>query len=339
MILISAAGSGGTNRLVESVDYSNFIGISNDKYKVLASVLDKNFLVPSANDEENYIKVVNKIIKEFNIKQFIPNSDLEVFVVSKNIEKFNTKIFLPPFEFVDIMYDKLKMHNLFEKLSIPSAKTIHIKNEEDIDIAFEKLNKSPLWCRIRWGAGSKHTSKVINPQDAKYYIRHACNVYNLKIDDFLISEYLPGEDMAILTIWRDGEIKLCKMAKRTKYYTYAGESAPTVLESFYDEEVEKFVIENLQKMDIKHNGVLNVDIKCFEDGSLAITEVNAGRFYYNMQLFNYGKLNTFKEFFNIIDGKEPKYFSDDPKIVFIREQDNCPTIVSQSDVEKIDVYR
>ena len=95
MFLISAAGSGGTNRIVEGVNKEDFIGITNDRYKFLASVLKKNYLVPIANQEDLYIKKVNEIIKDEKITLFIPNSDREVFVVTKNIQKIDTNTFLP----------------------------------------------------------------------------------------------------------------------------------------------------------------------------------------------------------------------------------------------------
>ena len=335
MFLISAAGSGGTNRIVEGVNKEDFIGITNDRYKFLASVLKKNYLVPIANQEDLYIKKINEIIKDEKITLFIPNSDREVFVVTKNMQKIDTNTFLPDFDFVDLCFDKLKTHQAMEKNGISSAKTFHITCDEDIKKAFETISQRPLWCRVRLGAGSKHTSKVLNFEDAKCFIERSCEIYGLKKDDFLISEYLGGEDMAVMTLWKDGELKMCKMAKRVSYDGYAGESPPNIIESFYDKEVEKFVTKSIQKLTSNPNGVINVDIKCYEDGRLAITEINPGRFYYNMSLFNYGKVNAFKLFLDLANGKDFDFIWDDPKVVFIREQDNPPKVVSKEMVERL----
>lgn len=330
MILISATGGGGTNRLVENSN-EKFIGITSDKYKLFTSVLNINILVPHASDEKAYISKVNKIIKEYNIELFIPNSDLEVFIVSKNIDKINTKTFIPSFDIVDLTFDKWNFHQKLKKLNILSANTFNIQTNDDIKEAFETINQPILWCRTRSGSGSKHTSKVVSIEDATSYIEHCCSVYNLPKNEFLISEYLSGEDMAVMTIWKNGEIKMCKMAKRVRYNGEAGESAPNVIESFYDKKVAQFIIDSINKLNLNPSGLLNIDMKCYEDGTFAITEINAGRFYYNMQLFNSGEVNAFEQFLKVARDEDIGFLYDDPEVIFIREQDNQPTIINKKD--------
>lgn len=333
MILISAAGSGGTNRLIQD-SKEKFIGITNDKYKIFASIIEKNILVPHASNEEEYINKVNEIIEDNNIDLFIPNSDLEVWVVSKHIDKIKTKTFIPQFDLVDLTFDKWSFHQKLQEHNISSAKTFNIKSYDDIELAFNTLKTTPLWCRTRSGAGSKNTSKVISIEDAKSYIEHNCKVYDIPMEEFLISEFLAGTDMAVMTIWKDGVLKMCKMAKRVRYNGQPGESAPNVIESFYEEKVKEFVEDSINKLGYKLNGILDIDIKCYEDETLAITEINAGRFYYNMQLFNYGKVNAFECFLKTARGEDIGFLSDDPKVLFIREQDNRPTIVLQEDFRR-----
>lgn len=328
MFLISAAGSGGTNRLIESYK-DNFIGITADKYKIFTSVLSTNYLVPLAIQEEEYIKEVNRISKLHNIELFIPNSDAEVFTTTKYIKQINTKTFLPDYELVRMTFDKWDFYLAAKNADIEVAETFHITQEDDIEKAFKSLNQKPLWCRAKSGSGSRFTSKVISVEDAKYYIRHQTILNDLPKDEFLISEYLPGDDIAVMTIWKDGEIKMCKMAKRTRYFKKAGESPPNVLESFFDKKIESFVIDSIKKLTSSANGVLNIDIKCREDGTPAITEINAGRFYYNMQLFNSGRFKAFEIFLKLASGQDMPYCTENPDVIFIREQDNEPYIISK----------
>ena len=335
MILISAAGSGGTNRMVEGVGKERFVGMTNDRYKYFASVLEKNYLAPDASNEEAYIKRLNEIVQKERIELFIPNSDKEVYVAAKNKERIAARCFLPDFEFVELCFDKLTTHKAMERLGIASAKTFHIRSLEDIEKAFESIVQRPLWCRVRLGSGSKHTSKVLDAEDAKCFIERSCSLYGLRMEDFLISEYLGGEDMAVMTLWRDGEMKMCKMAKRISYDGYPGEAPPNIIESFYDEEVEAFVCASIKKLASHPNGVVNVDIKCYEDGALAITEINPGRFYYNMPLFNYGKINAFALFLDLADGKDSEFCRDDPEVIFIREQDNRPKVIPKRLLERL----
>jgi carbamoyl-phosphate synthase large subunit len=328
MILISAAGSGGTNGILNSFD-GEIIGITNNRFKLFSSKI-KAFLVPNAIDEENYINRVNEIIKKNKITLFIPNSDIEVYIVSKNLEKIKTKTFLPSFKMIDLSFDKLKLHKRLEKLKINTPKTYHMKSIKDLKKPFSELKK-PLWCRIREGAGSQHTSKVISKKDAKFFIKHSCNVYNLKVEDFIINQYLEGDDIAVMTLWKVGKLKMCKMMKRVSYQSYAGESAPNVLVSFYDKKIEKFIKKAILSLDCNANGILNIDIKCDRASNPYITEINAGRFMYNMQLFNSGT-NAFNLFLKLANGEDFKSIKEDPKVVFIREQDNSPTLVSKEKV-------
>ena len=335
MILISAAGSGGTNRIIEGVDKTLFVGVTNDKHKLFCSVLEHNYLIPPASDELAYIEAINRVAKKHNCTLFIPNSDAEVYTATKHQDKLEVKTFLPTFEFVDICYDKLKLHQKMQHLSISSAKTFPIQKQSDIAKAFSALHTPPLWCRTRSGSGSRHTSKVYSIDDAQAFIQHTQKVTSLPLEEFLISEYLGGEDMAVVTLWSKGKMQACKMAKRTRYARGAGESPPIVIESFYSKEVEQFVNDAIGKLTSNQNGVLNVDIKCYADGTLAITEINPGRFYYNMTLFNYGKLNIFAAFLDLAQNKKVECFSDDPQMIFIREQDNCPTLISRKEFEAL----
>ncbi len=335
MILISAAGSGGTNRMVEGVKEEGFVGITNDRYKYFASILKKNYLVADASDEDAYIDAINSIVKRESVTLFIPNSDREVYVAAKNKERIAARTFLSDFDFVDLCFDKLTTHRAMERNGIASAKTFHIKSDEDIEKAFATIKQRPLWCRVRLGSGSKHTSKVLDVADAKCFIERSCTLYGLEKEDFLISEYLGGDDIAVMTLWKEGEAKMCKMAKRVSYDGYPGEAPPNIIESFYDKEVEKFVISSIRKLAASPNGVINVDIKCYEDGALAITEINPGRFYYNMSLFNYGKINAFALFLDLARGRECGFLYDDPEVVFIREQDNPPKVIRKELLESV----
>ncbi|RUM44603.1 MAG: hypothetical protein DSY46_05200 [Hydrogenimonas sp.] len=326
MYLISAAGSGGTNRLVESCK-SDFIGMTADKYKIHTSVLSTNYLVPMAVEEEAYVEAVNRISKQHGIELFIPNSDSEVFTTTKYIEHIGVKTFLPDHELVRATFDKWDFYLAAKKAGVEVAETFHITSEKEIEKAFESLEQRPLWCRVKSGSGSRYTSKVLSVEDAKHYIRHQLLLNSLPDDEFLISEYLPGDDIAVMTIWKDGHIKMCKMAKRTRYFKKAGESPPSVLESFFDPKIESFVIESIQKLTSSANGVLNVDIKCREDGTPVVTEINAGRFYYNMQLFNSGNFHAFEIFLKLAEGEDLAYCTEDPEVIFIREQDNEPYII------------
>jgi len=334
MMMISAAGSGGTNGLINGME-DQFIGIGADCYKLAASRLARNYLAPHASDKTAYLRFVEKLIEKFGIRLFIPNSDLEVFTIATS-EKFDTfPVCLPDRELIIASFDKWSFFLAAKEAGVRVANTYRIMDRADIEEAFERLQGRPLWCRAKSGSGSRYTARVFNVEEAESYIRHTTNVNGLEVGEFLLCEYLPGEDIAVMTLWDNGAPRMCKMAKRTKYSRNAGESPPTVLESFFDKTIERFVLESIKKLSERPHGVINADIKCDDAGIPVMTEINPGRFYYNMQLFNSGRYPAFPIFLDIAFGRSSGYVTEDPGVVFVREQDNAPVVVSRKRVAEL----
>ncbi len=337
-ILITAAGSGGTNALLNTVnnDAYRFIGTNIDRYKAACSVTDKTYLVPRATEEEAYIEAINKIIAIEKPTLLVPNSDIEAEILAKHIERINTSVFLPKYEVIVILQDKYLMYEFCIKNEINVAKTMPLKSINDLDNIPEHFSDFPLWARIRTGAGSKHTSKIFSVEHAKIFIQHATTAYNVEVEDFTISEYLPGDDYAVMTLWKDGELVLIKMAHRAAYFGLQGESPPYVIKCTYSQEIVDFAKETVKKFNPKANGVYNLDIKFDKNNAIALTEINIGRFYYNMPIFNLtGKNNAFQVFLDVALGNEHGYnLTDWEEKFFIREMDNAPHVFTQEELNQ-----
>jgi carbamoylphosphate synthase large subunit len=336
-ILVTAAGGGGTNNMINTVndDSYSFIGCNIDKFKAACSFTDRTYLVPRASDERNYIDSIKKIIEKENLDGIAPNSDMEVEILAKYKDEINANLLLPSYEAAHICQDKMRMYDFCIEHDIPVAKTLHVKSFDELDRIEEEFDEYPLWCRIKSGAGSKHTSKIFSIPDAKHFISHVLEANKIDISEFLISELLPGDDYAVMTTWRDGELVLCKMAHRMHYFGKPGESPPYVIKTFFDQEVLDFAIETAKKFQDKPTGNYNFDIKKDKDNNIALTEINAGRFYYNMPIFNLtGPNNAFQIYLKTLMGEkvEGPLLEYDEKY-FIRDMDNYPRVYSKSEIE------
>lgn len=337
-ILITAAGGGGTNRLIDTLNDRNysFIGTNINKFKAACSIADKTYLVPRALEEENYISTINKICEIEKPDLFIPNSDIEVEIVSKHKDKIKVKTFLPSYNVIKLFQDKYLSYEFCRDNNINTAKTINLSSIDDINTIDKYFDNFPLWCRIKSGSGSKFTSMIYSKTHANNFISYVLEANDIDISEFLISEVLPGNDYAVMTIWKNGELVFCKMAHRMYYFNKQGQSPPYVIKTFFDKKILEFVTEATLKLDKNMNGLLNFDLKVDSNNKVALTEINTGRFYYNMPLFNTtDNINGFQYFlktaFNEIKnypvfGKEEKYF--------IREMDNCPYVFTKEEIEQ-----
>ena len=337
-ILISAAGGGGTNCLMKTLNDDNytFVGTNIDEFLAACSLASKTYLVPRADKEEAFISAINKICKIDKPDIYIPNSDLEVEIVAKNKARLNVKVFLPSYDVIKLFQDKFLSYEFCIDNDINIAKTINLASLDDINKLEDDFDEFPLWCRIKSGSGSKFTSMVNSKTHAKNFLEYTLEANDIDISEFLISEVLPGNDYAVMTIWKDGELVFCKMAHRMRYFKKQGQSPPSVIKTFFDEEVLNFVKETTRKLDSKMNGILNYDLKVDKYNKVALTEINTGRFYYNMPLFNgTDNINGLQYYLKTAFNELEKYpvFGGEEKF-FIREMDNEPFVLSKEEIEE-----
>lgn len=339
-VLVTAAGGGGTNTMIATLndDAYSFIGTNIDSYKAACSISGKTYLVPRAVEEEAYISALNQIIQKEGVELVVPNSDIEVEILAKHKEKVQAKLFLPSYQAVRLCQDKLLMHDFCRANDIHVAKAVPVNRLEDLDDLEEKLGPFPLWCRIRSGSGSKYTSKIYSVEDARCFIQHATTAYPVDISEFMVSELLPGEDYLIMTTWKDGKLILAKMAHRMHYFKQQGESAPYVIHTYFDQELLDFALETARKFQEKPNGNYNFDLKRDAGGRLALTEINPGRFYYNMPMFNLSKPhNAFQVFlktaFDELDRELDYPLLENEEKYFVRDMDNWPSVLSPEEIE------
>lgn len=336
-ILITAGGSGGTNALVNTVndDQYRFVSTNIDRYKAACSITDKTYLVPRATEEKAYIDAINKIIEKEQIDLFVPNSDIEAEITAKYKSKIDAPAFLPDYDIIVICQDKYLMYEFCIKNDIRVAKTMALESVDDLNNIPDHFDEFPLWARIRTGSGSRHTSKIFSIAHARQFINHAITAYPVKVSDFTISEYLPGNDYAVMTLWKEGQLVMIKMAHRAHYFGLQGESPPYVIKCTYEERIVDFAKQTVKKFNDKANGVYNLDIKIDKDDNIALTEINIGRFYYNMPIFNLtGKNNAIQVFLDCALNKPHGYdLREWEEKFFIREMDNAPFVFTATEIK------
>ena len=200
-----------------------------------------------------------------------------------------------------------------------------------------------LWVRLKGGSGSKGATRVQNYEQALFWIKYWNEVRGVPIDQFLVSEFLPGRDLAVQSTWKNGELKLMKIAERLSYYggdarPSGMSSSPQLAKTLYD----KTVLDMCQKValtiDPAPNGNFNFDLKQNLKGEFCFTEVNIGRFCMITPIFDLtGKHNMIDTYVKLAFDEEIKIenvFDIEEEMYLIRELDTEPLILSGEEVEK-----
>ena len=346
-VLVTGAGSGGGENLINSLrqsDLNLFIYGSNmDEYLLAKSSADKTVWLPSAK-EERYIRSLESLIKKEKIKLVIPNNDTEVGRISKDRDSLSCKVFLPPDETISICQDKMKMHKEFEEAGVPQAKFRGIECYDDIQEFISVNQFDKYWVRPRRGSGSMGATWVKTASQAQAWIEMWVELRGFSIDDFIISEFLPGKDYAFQSVWKNGELIIGKMIQRLSYYMGRNRlsnmsSTPAVAKTIYDEEALKNIYKAINTVSRRPHGNYNLDLKERSDGTMCITEFNIGRFCMITPIFDLtGKYNTAEAHVkaaldlpitieNSIDIENGVYL--------IRELDTLPTIVREEELKSI----
>jgi carbamoylphosphate synthase large subunit len=260
---------------------------ANEHYLHLVST-EKKYLLPRAKDT-SYVDRLNEIIRKEWVEFLHAQPDVEVEAVSENREKLEANVFLPSKAAVRACQDKLESASVWRRKGVPVARTLEIRDERDVDRAFEEFG-SPVWIRARRGAGGKGSTPADNRETAASWIRYW---KSRKVTwDFIAQEHLPGRNIAFHSLWKDGELVTSMARERLEYiYPYLAPSGimgtPSVQRTVHDEAVNRISTDAVLAIDPSFNGIASVDLKENGAGVPCVTEINPGRMFTTSFFFSY----------------------------------------------------
>ncbi|MEM2911705.1 MAG: ATP-grasp domain-containing protein [Candidatus Bathyarchaeia archaeon] len=300
IIATGAGGPAGINFIMSlriAPEKMFIVGTEANEYFVYLSPADKKYLVSKAK-ESDYIDKLNEIIRKERAEFLHAQTDVEVEVVSENREKLEANVFLPSKKAVKICQDKLKSAEVWMKKGVPVAKTVKIRNKQDIDKAFEEFG-SPIWIRARHGAGGRGGTPAHSKETALSWI----NYWKSRGMDweFIAQENLPGRNIGFHSLWKEGELITSMARERLEYiYPHLAPSGitgtPAVQKTIQDERVNKIATEAVLSIDSNFNGIACVDLKENKDGIPCVTEINAARMFTTSFFFSYASKLVRKDY-------------------------------------------
>lgn len=348
-ILITGIGGPTPRSIAKTIRRDNpdfqIIGVDSNPKALgffIPALVDKHYIVPRATDV-SYWPFINELIVNENIDLAFVQPELEVIEWGNYFNKHGRlpcKVLIPPVELASVLMDKSKMAEILEGTEyIP--KTIKVSQS---DPQFEKVEnyvRYPCWIRAIQGSGGLGSLKIESNDNLKSWL-----LINKDIDEFTISEYLPGRHLATQMLYYNGEyikgaslecveyvmasIAPSKVTGNTSFGRFINEEQILV---FCDKCIE--YISN--KLRIKAHGVLSFDLKEDLTDNLKVTEVNIRHMAYTGVMAQAG-FNLINDTILLLtkDNKssliQKPYFRFDKPYIFLRDVDVEPVLLEGEDM-------
>lgn len=262
------------------------IGIDSSDENYGSLWVDKFYNVPNPESYEYIKKVLNICIKE-KVDIIIPWTNIETLNISKNINLFNKnkiKALTNNYLTNKILVDKGAFYEEIKKINIPIPRYKLVANINELSKAIDCLgypkNKVVIKPRqLSGGRGLFILSKKINldtrninhnlPKNALLEIfKVSKNKNNL---NYLVMEYLSGEDFSVDTLCDNG--KVISAIQRKRISDLGGVSM--VGETVKDEKVDKIVRKIVKHFKINFNCNIQLRYRNLKnDKSLFVYDIN-----------------------------------------------------------------
>jgi carbamoyl-phosphate synthase large subunit len=300
-LLLTGIGGSASSNVLDALKLSDLeldiVGVDSSRQMIALSNLKEKFIVPLASSEE-YLEDIMKIVEKFQIQVIHAQPDPEVNLLSANREKLSAKVFLPDRDAIALASDKEAFAVAMRGANVPVPVSGEGEQKNEfVHACSTLLQESPkLWVRARTGAGSRASLPVTSTEQAVNWVEWWISEKNMSWRDFQVSEFLPGAEYALQTIWQDGELISAEARVRISYlYGFlspSGQSStPSVARTTTKTEVYQVGLKAIRALTPRPNGVFCVDMKTDNNSVIKVTEINAGRFFTTSNFFAHAGVN------------------------------------------------
>jgi len=256
---------------------------------------DYNYIAPRVPKEK--LQFYLDLIKKHSISYIHAQPDQEVKFLAENKNSFNINGSFFNLELCDIFSDKLLCQSIWsEKLGLNYLSSKLTQCTEDMfDTIVSKSGKA--WVRAISGAGSRGALPVSTLKQAMNWASYWEEEKGLPIENFMVSEFLPGKEYAVQTLWWNGELKHLQARERIEYVFArqmpSGQSStPSIAQIVNSPIVESRAIETVTAIDKKPHGIYCIDLKTNSDNNIIPMEINYGRLFTTSLFFSKVGMNT-----------------------------------------------
>jgi carbamoyl-phosphate synthase large subunit len=302
ILLLGCGGNAGIN-FVKSIKHADpkieIYGIDIDKYNLISSNADHKFLIPKNDDNITKINFINNIIQKYNIDCIHAQPDIEVKFLCENRHQIICQSFEHNIQDFHKCHDKHYTANVWKNLFEYNFNVYQLdevkKNLSLFDVL--QVDSPKVWCRSKYGAGSKAALPVHSVDEAICWAQYWINNKGLALSDFTLSTFLPGREYAVQTFWFHGELIHAQARERLVYFfgniMPSGQSStPAVAKTISDNRVYNIAYEAIMAINSKPHGIYCVDMKENSYNEIIPIEINYGRFFTTSDFFAQLGVNT-----------------------------------------------
>ncbi len=303
ILVTGSGGIGGVNfvRALRATDEKFFIvGTDFNQYYLEFPDVDVRVNTPRHSDS-TFIPEIKQIISKHSIDFLHPQPSSEALVISQDNE-LKSKTFLPSPSVIS--NDKSTTQKILSEKNIDVAKTKTLGSLDQLEQIFNELGGGPLWIRSKKGAGGNLSLLCENTEEANHWINLWILRNKAKLDDFLIQEYLSGQNIAWDSFWFNGKLIASYTRERLEYpFKHISPSGitgtPTVSKIIVNEKINNLCELAIRSIDSNPHGNYSVDLKGDAQNNMHVTEIDSGKFHTTTPLWGYISSKFFKQ--------EPKY--------------------------------
>jgi carbamoyl-phosphate synthase large subunit len=318
------------------------IGCNSDRFVLKQSPAQRNFLIPAAGPIDGpssaFERALRAVLATAAVDLVIPGSDDDALVLATIHERepLPCRTFLPAAETIALCHDKYAVYRLLHDQRIPTATTYPLSDRASLLEAWRALAPHDMaWCRIRRGCASRGATMVRDADQAWHWISYWNSIRDVPVQDFTLSEFLPGRDYNVQGIWSKGRLVLIKMCERLSYLNATQQpsgmgSTPALAKTVWEPAAIEACEAAMQAVDPHAHGIFFFDLKENAAGLPCLTEINPSRFAMITNIYDLtGRHNMASMYVRLGCGESVKI--DDPydhpgEYYLVREIDSLPGI-------------
>ena len=279
-------------RISEKFKNAEFIGwdMVSTLYGLYEGLFDRLYKVPAVTSEL-YRPTIEKILQDEKPDAIVVVPEVEVLYWSEH--PFNVPSLLPPATFCELAISKKKV---FETLAdyglVP--KSYEVRKSTILSADYSCPLGYPVWIRDASAgtASGKGSFKAENLTELQAWTQ-----VNSGIEEFQLSEYLPGGNYGVFMIFCKGKLRKLAIAERIDYIMskvavsgITGNTAKGRL--LNDERIKETALKTIdiicKKLNVQMNGLVVCDLKSDSDGKPFVTEINIRHVAFSSSFANAG---------------------------------------------------
>jgi carbamoyl-phosphate synthase large subunit len=294
-VLVAGAGTAAGENLIRSLRAGDpslgVVGCHDDRFVLKHSAADARYLVPPPGTR-GFIGALRRVIGSAGIDLVLPTSDRHVQALSDARARIGDTVFLPRRRVVDLCHDKYALSTWLRRRGVAAPETRRLGRLGAVDALFAGFGRRrPLWCRPRTGTCARGGAAVGSPAQARGWIRLWHEMQGVPVNDFTLSEYLPGREILCQSLWDRGRMVLANTFERLSYFGVDNiPSGVTSLSSLAKTVRAPAAVElchrAVRAVDARASGAFSIDVKEDARGRPHVTEINAGRLFMAMTAFD-----------------------------------------------------